>query len=88
MAVIVLVMVEARISGVIATGNPAAPDDMTTLVHSVSGLGDNLMAGTGDADNPGNSVNIDGETVIIRHTPDQAEQELSDDRLRQLAGMG
>ncbi len=56
MAVIVLVMVEARISGVIATGNPANPGDITTLVHSVSGLGDNLMGGRATPYDPGNQT--------------------------------
>jgi len=85
MAVIVLVMVEAQISGVIATGNPAAPDDKTILVHSVSGLGDNLMAGRATPTTQ-EIRQLDGETVIIRHSPDKTDQELSDDNLRKLAG--
>ena len=85
MAVIVLVMVEARLSGVIATGNPAAPDELTTLVHSVAGLGDNLMAGQATPTIQ-EIRQLEGETVIIRHSPDNKEQELSDDQLLLLAG--
>ncbi len=85
MAVIVLVMVEARLSGVIATGNPAAPDEPTTLVHSVAGLGDNLMAGQATPTTQ-EIRQLEGETVIIRHSPDKREQELPDDQLLSLAG--
>ena len=85
MAAIVLVMVDARLSGVIATGNPAAPDDMTTLVHSVPGLGDSLMAGRATPSSQEIRC-IDGEAVIIRHTPNNTEKELSDQQIRLLAG--
>ncbi len=83
MAVIVLVMVDARISGVVATGNPAAPDDITTLVHSVCGLGDNLMGGraTPTTQEIGHHK---GKVVITRHSPGQSENELSDDQLHLL----
>ena len=83
MAVIVLVMVEARISGVVATGNPAAPDDPTTLVHSVCGLGDNLMGGTATPTTQ-EIGHLEGEVYITRHSPGQSENELSDSQLRLL----
>lgn len=85
MAVIVLVMVEARISGVIATGNPANPSDITTLVHSVSGLGDSLMGGRATPTTQ-EIKHIAGKEVITRHSPGQEINELSDTELLQLAG--
>ncbi len=85
MAVIVLVMVEARISGVIATGNPADPSDITTLVHSVSGLGDNLMGGRATPSTQ-EIKNVAGKRIITRYSPGQEENELSDTQLYQLAG--
>ena len=84
MAVIVLVMVEARLSGVVATGNPAAPDNTTTLVHSVCGLGDNLMGGTATATTQ-ELQHVAGKTVITRHSPGRSQDELDDEQLRLLA---
>ncbi len=83
MAVIVLVMVEARISGVVATGNPAAPDDQTTLVHSVCGLGDNLMGGTATPTTQEIGLQ-EGQSKITRHSPGHSAGELSDSQLRLL----
>ncbi len=85
MAVIVLVMVDARISGVITTGNPALPDDITFLVHSVYGLGDELMAGRATPTTQEIRQGDEG-SVIFRHSPYNAEGELSDDNLRLLVG--
>ncbi len=84
MAVIVLIMVDARISGVITTGNPALPDESTFLVHSVYGLGDELMAGRATPSTQ--EIHQGRGSAIIRHSPDKAEEELSDDKLRLLAG--
>ncbi len=83
MAVIVLVMVEARISGVVATGNPAAPDSFSTLVHSVRGLGDTLMDGRATATTQ-EFQQVDGNAVITRHSPGQLSDELSDDQIHLL----
>lgn len=83
MAVIVLVMVEARISGVVATGNPAAPDDTTTLVHSVCGLGDNLMGGRATPTTQ-EIQRLDDKAVITRHSPGHSGDELSDAQIRLL----
>lgn len=83
MAVIVLIMVEARVSGVVATGNPAAPDETTTLVHSVCGLGDNLMGGRATPTTQ-EIKRLDGKAVITRHSPGQSEDELSDSQIRLL----
>ena len=83
MGVIVLVMVEARISGVVSTGNPAAPYDTNTLIHSVRGLGDTLMAGRATATTQ--EVHQAGDkTVISRHSPGAANDELSDDHIHLL----
>ncbi|TKB24773.1 hypothetical protein FCL47_16140 [Desulfopila sp. IMCC35006] len=85
MAVIVLVMVEARLSGVVATGNPATADDTTILVHSVRGLGDTLMAGQESATTQ-ELHQVDGSTVITRHSPGRVAEELSDEQIHALAG--
>ena len=83
MAVIVLVMVEARISGVVSTGYPAATENTSTLIHSVRGLGDTLMAGratatTQEVHHAGN------KTVIIRQSPGTSCDELADDHIHLL----
>ncbi len=83
MAVIVLIMVEARISGVVATGDPAAPGKTTTLIHSVLGLGDSLMAGQATATTQ-ELQQIDGQLVIARHNAGRISEELSDEQIQTL----
>ncbi len=85
MAAIVLVMVDARLSGVIATGNPASPEQKSCWVHSVPGLGDNLMAGR-EMPFSQEIRRTDGQIEISRQTPDQRRQGLADDQLVLLTG--
>lgn len=83
MAVIVLVMVKARLSGVVATGNPATANDTSILVHSVRGLGDTLMAGQETATTQ-ELHRLDGKSIITRHCPGRLAEELSDDQIHAL----
>jgi len=84
MAAIVLVMVDARLSGVIATGNPADPDQKTSWVHSVPGLGDNLMAGQVMPFSQEIRRTSD-QIEIPRQKPDGGQPGLTDDQLLLLA---
>lgn len=84
MAVIVLVMVEARMSGVVTTGNPSTPETSSTMVHAVSGLGDNLMAGRATPSTLEVRL-FGGKTEIIRSSRWQEIAELPEGKIRQLA---
>ena len=84
MAVIVLVMVDARVSGVVTTGNPSDSADVSTLVHSVTGLGENLMGGKA-VPSTYEIGEIDGERRIIRDTSGKGINDISDSQLGLLA---
>ncbi len=85
MAVIVSAMVDASLSGVILSGNPADPDNQTISVYSVAGLGDSLMSGRKTPAVAEIKSAADG-FVISRQLEHTQEREPSDPQLMQLAG--
>ncbi len=82
MAVLMLMMVDARVSGVISTGNTTSADNRYNRVHFVRGLGDTFMSG--QTPSATIDINISNDKAIRIHRHDSDESILSDSNVLRL----